>query len=201
MVTVGGGRGLDNAEASCVREVRLRRLAVVLDRADAAAERDPDDDRHLQLALAAEVDLRDLADDLVVGGKDEIGELDLDHRALPIERSAYPNANHASLGQGRVDDALRSVFLAQALGGLEHAAARPDVVADQQDGFVAGHFFVERLAEAIDVLGDAELGDPVLPGGFQVAVHVLGGEELLGGGAGVVGAQMHVVVRKHAGVR
>ena len=38
-------RAGDDLEAGGVREVRLGRLGVVLDRADAAAERDPDDDR------------------------------------------------------------------------------------------------------------------------------------------------------------
>ena len=39
---------------------------------------------------------------------------------------------------------------------------------------------VERLAEAVDVLGDAELLDPGRRGGGQVAVDVLGGEVALG---------------------
>jgi hypothetical protein len=53
---------------------------VVLDRADAAAERDADRDRHRDGPLAARVHLGELADDLVVRRVDEAVELDLAHR-------------------------------------------------------------------------------------------------------------------------
>ena len=71
----------DDLEPGRVRELRLRRLAVVLDRTDAATERDADDHRHLHLALAAEVQLGDLRHDLVVRRVDEAVELDLARRA------------------------------------------------------------------------------------------------------------------------
>jgi hypothetical protein len=58
---------------------------VVLDRADAATERDPDDDGHRQPALAAKAHLRHLTDDLVVRGVDETVELDLADRPVPPE--------------------------------------------------------------------------------------------------------------------
>ena len=58
---------------------------------------------------------------------------------------------------------------------------------------------LERLAEAVDVFGDAELGDPALGGGLAVALGV--GRRVVLGDArvGVVGAQVQVVVGEHRG--
>ena len=56
---------------------------------------------------------------------------------------------------------------------------------------------VERLAEAVDVLGDAQLLDPGRRGGGQVALDVLGGEVALDGGPVLVRAQVQVVVGQH----
>ena len=59
---------------------------------------------------------------------------------------------------------------------------------------------VERRAEAVDVLGDAELLDPALGGDVAVALGVGGGEVALGRrGLDVVGAQVDVVVGQHGG--
>ena len=55
----------------------------------------------------------------------------------------------------------------------------------------------ERLVEAVDVLGDAELGDPALLGDLAVAVGVAGREGLGGGGVRVVLAEMDVEVGQH----
>ena len=55
---------------------------------------------------------------------------------------------------------------------------------------------LERVAEAIDVLRDPQLLDPVLLGRGQVAVDVLLGERL-GGLADVVRPQVQVVVGEH----
>jgi len=57
---------------------------------------------------------------------------------------------------------------------------------------------VERLAEAVHVLGHAQLGDAALRRDLPVALGVGRGEEPLGGRAGRVGAQMHVQVGQHA---
>src|ERR1044072_4758360 len=56
---------------------------------------------------------------------------------------------------------------------------------------------VERLGEAVDVLGDAELLDPGLGGGGKVAIDVLGGEEALGRRLLIVGPQVQVIVGEH----
>ena len=60
---------------------------------------------------------------------------------------------------------------------------------------------VERLREAVDVFGDAQLGDAPLAGHLAVALDV-GRREVLGrGGVEVVGAQVEVVVGEHWGER
>ena len=56
---------------------------------------------------------------------------------------------------------------------------------------------VERLPEAVDVLGDAELLDPRAGRRLQVAIDVLAREVALEGGVGVVGPQVQVVVGQH----
>ncbi len=56
---------------------------------------------------------------------------------------------------------------------------------------------IERLAEAVDVLGDPQLLDPGGRGGSQVALDVLGGEVALERGPLLVRAQVQVVVGQH----
>ncbi len=92
-VGVGRVRAGDDLQPGGVREVGLGRFAVVLDRADAAAERDADRDRHPHLAGRAVVELRDLADDLVEAGEDEAVELDLAHRPVAADRQADRGAD------------------------------------------------------------------------------------------------------------
>ncbi len=55
----------------------------------------------------------------------------------------------------------------------------------------------ERLLEAVDVLGDAQLGDPVLVGDGAIAGDVLLGEVGLGAGVQVVLAKVQVIVGEH----
>ena len=59
---------------------------------------------------------------------------------------------------------------------------------------------VERLGEAMDVLGDAQLADPPLLRHRAVALGVARREVLGGGGAVVVGAEVDVVVGQHGRV-
>ena len=58
---------------------------------------------------------------------------------------------------------------------------------------------VERGGEAVDVLGDAELGDAAVGGGLAVALGVGLGEVLRGGGVVAVGAQVDVVIGQQGG--
>ena len=120
-VGVVGVGARHDLETGGQRELRLGALGVVLDRADATAERDADDDRHLDLAVAAEVQLGDLADDLVVRGVDEAVELDLEHGTVATHRQADRGAEDALLGQRAVDDTALAEVLLQSVGDAEDA--------------------------------------------------------------------------------
>jgi hypothetical protein len=128
---------------------------VVLDRADAAAERDPDHQWHLLPAARTEVQLRDLADDLVVRRVDEAVELDLAHRPIATEREADRRTDDPGLGERRVDHAILAEVLLQAVGHAEHAAELADVLAhDEHLGIV----FHGAAQCGVDGLGQDELG-------------------------------------------
>ena len=148
---VGAG---DDLEAGRVRELRLGALGVVLDRSDAAAEGDADDDWHLHLALRAVGVLRDLAHDLVIGGIDEAVELDLHDGAVAAQRHADRGADDAGLGERRVDDAVLAEVLLQAVGDAEDAAELADVLAHEQDLVVGLHGLAQAHVEA---LGESDL--------------------------------------------
>jgi hypothetical protein len=150
---VGAG---DDPQAGGVREVRLRRLGVVLDRADPAAERHPDHHGHLDLALAAVVQLRDLGHDLVERREDEPVELDLAHRPETTHGETDGRADDARLGQRRVEHALLAEVLLEPVGDAEDAAELADVLPHHDDLRVRLHrgtqAHVEALAEG-DGLG------------------------------------------------
>ncbi len=155
-VRVRGVRRRDHLQARHVREQRLRRLAVVLDRADRAAVGDADDDGQLDLAQRAGVHLRQLRDDLVVRGEDEAVELDLHHGSVAAQRHADRGADDAGLGQRGVDDPVLAEVLLQAVGDAEDAAELADVLAHDQDlrvGLQGG------AQGGVDRLGDRELLD------------------------------------------
>ena len=148
---VGAG---DDLQAGRVRELCLGALGVVLDRTDAAAEGDADDDRHLHPALRAVGVLRDLAHDLVVGGVDEAVELDLHDGAVTAQRHTDRGADDAGLREGRVDDAVLAEVLLETVGDAEDAAELADVLAHEQDLVVGLH----RLAQAhVEALGESDL--------------------------------------------
>ena len=132
-----------------MRELRLRALGVVLDRTDAAAERDPDDHRDLVVALGAVVHLGDLADDLVVRRVDEAVELDLDDRPVAAQRHADRGADDAGLRQRAVDDPVLAEVLLQAVGDPEDAAELADVLAHHQDLGVVLHRLAQSGVEAL----------------------------------------------------
>src|SRR6266568_8870532 len=106
---------------------------MMLDRADAAAERDANRDGRPDLPLRAIVDLGDLGHDLVEGRIDESVELDLAHRAVTAQRHAESRSDDARFGQRGVDDAVVAEILLQRVGDPEYAAEAADVLAHQQD--------------------------------------------------------------------
>ncbi len=136
-----------------MREQRFRRLGVVLDGTDPAAEGHPHHDRHLQLALAAEVQLGQLGHELVETGEDEPVELDLADRPEAADRQPDGGADDPGLGQWRVQHAVLAEVLLQAVGDPEDAAELADVLAHHQDLRVA----LQRRAQAhVQRLGDRD---------------------------------------------
>src|SRR4051812_28883650 len=143
---VGAG---DDLQPGGVREVGLRRLAVVLDSADAAAVRDADRDRQLHVPGRPVVHLCDLADDLVERREDEAVELDLAHRTEAADRQADRRADDAGLCERSVDDAVLAEVFLQPVGDAEDAAEPADVLAHDEDLRVVLQCLTQPLVEGL----------------------------------------------------
>src|SRR5439155_10653105 len=89
--------------------------------------------------------------DLVEGAGDEVGELHLHHGTHPHHGRADGGAYEPGLGQRRVQYPPLAVLLLEPLRDPEGSAVRADVLAHQKDPFVAGHFFIERLRDRLEV--------------------------------------------------
>ena len=143
-------RGHDDLEAGHVGEEGLDRLAVVEGAVDAAAVWRSDGDGTAEGAVGAIAQARRLADDLVEGRKDEVGELDLRHRPQPVDRRPDRGPDDERLGERRIDDALAAEFAEEPVGGQEDAALPADVLAQDDHRLVASHLVGERLADGLD---------------------------------------------------
>lgn len=137
-----------------MREQRLGGLGVVLDRADAAAVRNADDDGELDLSERPRVHLRELRDDLVVRREDESVELDLHHRAVAAQGEADRGADDARLGERGVDDPVLAEVLLESVGDPEDTAELADVLAHDEDLGVGVEGRAQRL---VDRLGQRHL--------------------------------------------
>jgi len=80
-----------------------------------------------------------VVDDLIDGERDEIRDLQLDHRAGADECGPYAGPRDAGLRDWRVDYARRPEFVEQSLRNAEESAVATDVLADHEDGFVPLH--------------------------------------------------------------
>ncbi len=117
---------------------------MVLDSADAAPVRDPDDDGHLDASTRAVAQLREMAGDLLERGIRERVELHLDNRAQAVHRHADRGADDARLGQRSVEDAGFAEVGGQAVGDTEDATQRAHVLAEHQDPLVSGERVGQR---------------------------------------------------------
>ncbi len=109
-----------------------------------------EDDRAGVATVRAVADLGGLVHDLVVGGMDVVGELDLGHRSHAVQGGADGHASDAELGQGRVDDALLAEAPLEAVGGAEDTAVEAHVLAQDDHGRVRFHLLEQRLADGLD---------------------------------------------------
>ena len=142
-VSISGVGTGDDLETGDVCKQRLGRFAVMLDRADAAAERNADDDRHRHQALRPVVQLGELADDLVISGEHEAVELDLADGPVTAHREPDRGADDARFSKWRVHHSVVAEVFLQAVGHPEDATELPDVLAHDDDLGVCFH----RLAQ------------------------------------------------------
>ncbi|EAU61899.1 probable nuclear antigen [Stigmatella aurantiaca DW4/3-1] len=142
--------GHDDLQARGVDEERLGALGVVEPALHAAAIGGPDDHGRRVLSPRAVAQLGQLVHELVHGGEEEVGELNLRHRLEPVERHADRGAEDAALGQGRVDDPLRAKLLLEAGGGAEDPAQPAHVFPQHDEVRVAPHLQPERIVHRLD---------------------------------------------------
>ena len=131
-------RGHDDLEARHVGEEGLDRLAVIERAMDAAAIRSPDGDRAAERAVGSIAQARRLADDLVEGWKDEVGELDLRHRSQPVDGGPDGRAHDQRLAERRVHHAVAAELGEEPVGGQEDAALQADVLAQDDQSSCRG---------------------------------------------------------------
>src|SRR5260370_20544968 len=112
---------------------------------NATARRRANHERARNGPTMAVAERRRRVDDLVEGARDEIRELHLEYRPHPQNRSANPSADDERLGNRRIDYAVLAERGEQAVGDLERAAEFADVLAHDEDVFVAPHLFVQCL--------------------------------------------------------
>ena len=90
-------------------------------------------------------------DELVHRQHQEVhADVDVD-RPQPGQGHADGRAGHGVLGQRRAEDALRAVLLDQAARRALDRLGVVHVQAEEDDGRVAGHLLVGRLADGLDV--------------------------------------------------
>ena len=132
-----------------MQERRLRILRVEGPAAHVAAARPAHHDRageHRAVARRG-----DVVREHVVGARDEVDELHLAHRAHAEVRRTRRGADDRRLGDRRVDHPRLAELREQAVGDLERAAVRADVLAEDEDVRVALHLLEERLADRLEI--------------------------------------------------
>ena len=144
-----GRRRADDLESRDVRERALGVLRVERAAREAAAGREPDDDRHRRPGAVAL--LRRDGDQVVPRARDEVGELHLGDRAHAHDRGAGAAADDRRLREGRVDDAPGPELLLEAERDLEGSAVDADVLADHEHALVAAHLGAEPVRDRLEV--------------------------------------------------
>lgn len=76
-------------------------------------------------------------------------DLVFDHRTHARQRRTRCKPNEASLRDGRVEDALRPERVENPLG--EPTNTQADVLSQDDDAGVAGHLFVQRFVEGVEI--------------------------------------------------
>src|SRR5262249_19615426 len=150
-------------------------LRVIEGTVHAAAPRRPNDQGHAEVAVGAIVDLGRLAHELVEGGVDEVGELDLGDGPEVGEGQADGDGNDGALGQRRSDHALIAELGVQPGGGAEYPAPGTDVLTQQHDPVVGGHQVVLGRPHGVDDAPGLALGRLADPAGERNGLRGVGG--------------------------
>ena len=132
-----------------MREPGLEALRVLRGKADAAALRPADHQRHGRRAAQHVAELGGLVDDHVHHQGHEVEDLDLDDRPHAGDRSADAGAAEGRLGDRRVAHPLAPEAVQQALADLEDAAGIRHVLAHQEHARVALHLLRHRLVQRL----------------------------------------------------
>ncbi len=149
-VRVGGHARHDDLQPGHMSVEGLDRLRVVQPAVNPAAERGPDHDGHAPVAIRPVPRPRRLADDLVEGGMDEVGELDLGDRDEAVERRPDRNADDRRLRERGVEHTRLAEARVQAICGAEHAALLADVLTEDEDSLVALHLLGDGGTHRLD---------------------------------------------------
>src|SRR5581483_8225361 len=144
-----GRRRADAFQAGDVRERALRVLRMERAAGEAAAGREPHDDRHRR-PCPVELLRRD-RDQLVPGARDEVRELHLGDGAHPHQRGAGARADDRRLRERRVDHAPGTELLLEPERDLERAPVDADVLADHVHALVAAHLEPQAVGDRLKV--------------------------------------------------
>ena len=104
-------------------------------------------ERERDLAVGHVARLGDLVGDHVPGDREEVAEHQLGDRTQTGHRRAHRGPDDRLLADRRVADPRRTELVEQALGQLEDAARRPDVLTDQDDARVAPHLLGDASSD------------------------------------------------------
>src|SRR5688500_4795549 len=111
--------------------------------AHTAADRAADD--HGDGAAAAPARGRDIVGERLIRAGDEIHKLHLDNGSHAHVSGARSGAGESRFADGRVDHAIRSEAGKKTVRDLERAAIHANVLAEQEDVWVALHLFPKRF--------------------------------------------------------
>src|SRR6266571_4250204 len=162
------GGGIHDLQARRVKEGRLRVLRMERTAPHVAAARAAHHDRGRETGAVARGG--DVVREHVVGAGDEVDELHLRHRAHAHVGRPGRRADDCRLRDRSVDDACLAELLGEALGHLERAAIRPDILPQNEDAGIALHLFPQPLAQGFEV---GHLHD--LVSSLEYAVTTMGG--------------------------
>ena len=139
----------DDFEPRRMKEPAFRAFRMERPAVHPAAKWRADDQRHRRAPTI--VVLGRHLGDLIEGAGDKIGELHLHDGAHAHHSRADRGSHEPGLGQRRVQHAPLAVLFLEAFRNPERAAVRPDVLPHEKHPLVAGHLFIERLRDGLQI--------------------------------------------------